>query len=311
MIELWRRAKTLKKWGPLGRSDHAQADLEPETHWSRTWRLFRRHRLGVVGVTVLFVIGLAVILAPMIQVYPPNAIDLDSIASPPSLNHWLGTDRTGRDNWSRLLSGGRVSLSVGLVAVTIASGLGLGLGLIGGYFGGWIDLFIQRLTDLVMTFPSLVIILTLVAVFGPSLVNIMLVLGLLGWTVPCRIVRAQVLTLRTQEYVQAARASGANSARILLVHILPGTIPPLLVYASFGVAQAMLTEAGLSFLGMGVQLPMASWGNMLNAARSLSILEGAPWIWLPPGLLIGVSVLAINSVGDALRDALDPRAARR
>lgn len=297
---------------PLGSRRREQlAGLKPDPHWLRTWGVFRRHRLGVVGAAVIVVVGLAAILAPLIQVYPPDAVDLDHIASPPSLAHWLGTDRTGRDNWSRLVHGGRVSLSVGLVAVGIASSLGLALGLVGGYFGGWIDLTIQRLTDLVMTFPSLVIILTLVAVFGPSLGNIMLVLGLLGWTVPCRIVRAQVLTLRTQEYVQAARASGAGSARIVLVHVLPGAIPPLLVYASFGVAQAMLTEAGLSFLGMGVQPPTASWGNMLNAARSLSILEGAPWVWLPPGIMIGVSVLAINSLGDALRDALDPRAARR
>lgn len=310
MIEILHRARIAPRRKSLTTGTHATT-LDSETHWGRTWRLFRRHRLGVIGLAVLTLIGIAVILAPLIQRYPPNAVDLDNLASSPNLEHWLGTDRTGRDIWSRLLSGGRVSLSVGLVAVSLAGGVGLALGLISGYFGGWADLFIQRLTDLVMTFPSLVIILTLVAVFGPSLLNIMLVLGLLGWPVPCRIVRAQVLTLRNHEYIQAARASGARSSRILLIHILPGTIAPLLVYASFGVAQAMLTEAGLSFLGMGVQLPMASWGNMINAARSLSTLEGAPWIWLPPGVMIGVSVLAINSVGDALRDALDPRSTRR
>lgn len=285
--------------------------VQSETPWQRTWRLFRRHRLGIVGAIIIVVIGLAAVAAPLIQVYPPNAVDLDNLAAPPSQTHWFGTDRTGRDNWSRLVNGGRVSLSVGLVAVSIAGVIGLTLGLLSGYFGGWLDLVIQRLTDLVMTFPSLVIILTLVSVFGPSIRNIMLVLGLLGWPVPCRIVRAQVLMLRTMDYVQAARASGASSPRILLLHIMPGTIPPLLVYASFGVAQAILSEAGLSFLGMGVQLPIASWGNMLNAARSLTILEGAPWIWLPPGVMIGLAVLSVNSLGDALRDALDPRAVQR
>lgn len=278
-----------------------------ETPWRRTWRLFRRHELGVVGAAVLAIILLAAVLAPLIEAYPPDAVDLDNLAAPPNPVHWLGTDRTGRDNWSRLVHGGRASLAVGFVAVSIASGIGLVLGIVSGFFGGWADLAIQRVTDLVMTFPSLVIILTLVALLGPSLGNIMLVLGLLGWPVPCRIVRAQVLSLRAQEYVVAARAAGATNARLMRSHILPGTLAPLLVYTSFGVANAMLTEAGLSFLGLGVQPPMASWGNMLNAARSLSILEGAPWVWLPPGLLIGISVLAINSVGDALRDVLDPR----
>lgn len=293
-------------------ADHqGKRQLQSETPLQRTWRHFRRHRLGVVGAIIIAMIGLTAVVAPLIQIYPSNTVDLDNLAAPPSQTHWFGTDRTGRDNWSRLVNGGRVSLSVGLVAVSIAGMIGLTLGLLSGYFGGWLDLVIQRVTDLVMTFPSLVIILTLVSVFGPSLRNIMLVLGLLGWPVPCRLVRAQVLMLRTMDYVQAARACGASPMRILLVHIAPGTIPPLLVYASFGVAQAILSEAGLSFLGMGVQLPMASWGNMLNAARSLTILEGAPWVWLPPGIMIGLSVLAINSLGDALRDVLDPRTVRR
>lgn len=288
-----------------------QVGGQADTPWRRSWRLFRRHRLGVIGASVFIIIGGAALLAPLIQVYAPNAVDLNHIAAAPTHAHWLGTDRTGRDIWSRLVHGGRVSLSVGLVAVSIASVIGLALGLVSGYFGGWVDLAIQRLTDLVMTFPSLVIILTLVAVLGPNIGNIMLVLGLLGWPAPCRIVRSQVLAMRSQEYVQAARSIGVPSRRILLTHLLPGTIPSLLVYASFGVAQAMLTEAGLSFLGMGVQPPISSWGNMLNAARSLTILESAPWVWLPPGLMIGISVLAINSIGDALRDALDPRSIRR
>lgn len=281
-----------------------------DTPARRTWRRFRRHRLGILGLLLIGSLALTALAAPLIQVYPPEAIDLSQIAAPPNAAHWLGTDRTGRDIWSRLIHGGRVSLAVGLVAVMLASVIGLTLGLSSGFFGGWVDLTIQRFTDLMMTFPTLVIILTLVAIVGPSLLNIMLVLGLLGWPVPCRIVRAQVLALRTQDYVLAARAAGAAPLRLMLVHVLPGALPPLLVYASFGVAQAMLTEAGLSFLGLGVQPPTASWGNMLNTARSLAILESAPWVWLPPGLMISLSVLAINSLGDALRDALDPRGMR-
>jgi peptide/nickel transport system permease protein len=219
----------------------------------------------------------------------------------------LGTDAVGRDVWSRVIYATRVSLSVGIVAVGISVAIALLLGTISGYFGGWVDMVIMRLTDVILCIPSLVIIMSVVVLVGPSIYNIMVVIGLLGWTGMARLVRGQMLSARTWEYVIAARATGSSDWRIMVVHILPNVIAPMVVAATFGVASAILTEAGLSFLGFGVIPPTPSWGNMLNAARSLDILRSQPWFWLPPGLMILITVLSINFIGDGLRDALDPR----
>jgi peptide/nickel transport system permease protein len=208
---------------------------------------------------------------------------------------------------SRLIYGARVSLSVGLGAVAIYVMIGMVLGCVAGYFGGWVDMLVSRLIDAVLSFPVLMLILVIVGVLGPSLFNIMLVLGLLGWPEVARIVRGQTLAVREELYVLSSEAAGAGSRRIIMKDILPNITSPLIVNATFGVARAILIEAGLSFLGMGVQPPTASWGNMLNDAQSLSILETMPWMWVPPGLMIFIATISINFVGDGLRDALDPK----
>jgi peptide/nickel transport system permease protein len=208
---------------------------------------------------------------------------------PPSLQHLFGTDRTGRDVLARTLVGGRVSLSVG-------------------FYRGWVDQIIMRVVDMVMSFPVIVLLLTVVAIVGPGIFKIMVMIGLLTWTTPCRIIRAQFLSLREKEYVEAARCLGMSDFDIARKHILPNAIGPLLVYASFGVATAVLLEAGLSYLGLGVQPPTPSWGNMLNTARSLSTMERTAWQWIPPAITTIMFVLAVNFVGDGIRDAIDPRA---
>ena len=268
---------------------------------------FLRHRLAVIGLVVITILALMAIAAPLVAPYEYQAQNLLQSRQPPSPEHTLGTDNFGRDVLSRVIYGGRVSLSVGLVAVGIYEAIAIILGAVAGYYGGASDWIIGRLVDVVMTFPSLMVIIFMVAVLGPSVFNCMLAIGILGWTGPTRLVRGQFLQLRQTDYVLAARASGAGDARIMFRHILPGGVAPLVVNATFGVASAILTEAGLSFLGLGVQPPTASWGNMMSAAQQLTILEQMPWLWLPPGIAIMLAVLSINFVGDGLRDALDPK----
>lgn len=270
-------------------------------------RAFVRHRLAVAGLMVITILGLAAIFAPLVATHDPYTVDLLAARQGPSAHHWLGTDEVGRDVFSRLVYGARVSLSVGLVAVTIYTAIGVVLGAISGYFGGFVDGMIQRLTDTVMCFPTLIIIIAAVSITGPSIWNVMLIIGLLTWTGTCRLVRGQFLSLREQEFVEAARSVGASDLRIIFRHVLPNSVAPVIVSATFGVAAAILTEAGLSFLGLGVQPPTASWGNLINLAQSATILQEMPWLWAPPGVLIAVAVLSINFIGDGLRDALDPR----
>ncbi len=270
-------------------------------------RRFRRHRLAVLGTIVVGIFILLSAFAPIVARHDPNAVDLLARSQGPSAQHWFGTDRTGRDTFARTLYAGRISLSIGFAAAAISIVIGATLGAVSGFFGGRVDGLIMRFTDIVMTFPSIIIILTVVALTGPGLFKTMLVIGLLNWPVPCRLVRAKFLALRDQEFIVAARAMGATSPRIITVHAFPNTIDVLVVYASFGVVNAILLEAGLSFLGLGVQVPTASWGNMINVARNLQVLEQFPWQWAPAGVAIVLTVLATNFVGDGLRDALDPR----
>ena len=270
-------------------------------------RRFMKHKLAVVGLVILVIIVLAAIFAPWLTPWEPNQVDLRARSQPPSADHWLGTDRTGRDILTRTLYAGRISLMVGVVAVLISVVIGAFLGAIAGYFGGIWDSIIMRTTDVFMTFPAIVAILTLAAIVGPGVRNIILIIGLLNWPMPARLVRSRLLSVRRLEYIHAAETLGAPSSRIILRHALPNAYDVLIVYSSLGVATAILLEAGLSFLGLGVQPPAASWGNMLNVARNVSVLEGQPWLWLPPGIAIVLTVLAVNFVGDGLRDAFDPR----
>jgi peptide/nickel transport system permease protein len=267
-------------------------------------RRFRRHRLAMIGVIIIVVLVVAALLGSEPAALTPN---LREANKPPSLQHPFGTDRTGRDVFARTLVGGRVSLSVGLVAVLFSTLIGTTLGALAGYSRGWVDTAIMRVVDMVMSFPVIVLLLSVVAILGPGIFKIMIMIGLLTWTTPCRIVRAQFLSLREKEYVEAARCIGMTNFDVARRHILPNALAPLLVYASFGVATAVLLEAGLSYLGLGVQPPTPSWGNMLNTARSISTMERTAWQWIPPAISTVSFVLAVNFVGDGIRDALDPR----
>ncbi|MBI3941900.1 MAG: ABC transporter permease [Chloroflexi bacterium] len=277
--------------------------LSPET---MAWRRFRRHRLALFGIGMLCFLIFLALFAPWLAPHNPNAIDLPNSFSPPTSLHLLGADENGRDTLSRLLYAAQVSMSVGLVAVSIYLTIGILLGLVAGYYGGLIDSVLMRFTDAVLSFPTFMIILAFVAAIGPSIFNVMIAIGVLGWPGTCRLVRGQVLSVRQQDFILAASATGIPDRRIMLRHILPNVIAPVIVVATFGIGGAILTEAGLSFLGLGVQPPTASWGNMLSEAQTLRVLEGMPWLWLPPGITIALAVLSINFIGDGLRDALDP-----
>jgi peptide/nickel transport system permease protein len=277
---------------------------------SGVWHRFRRHRLALLGTSVMLVLVVASLGAPLIARHDPYTVDLRAYRKGPSAEHVLGTDSSGRDVFSRLLHAGRVSLSVGVVAVSIYAVIGIVLGGLAGFYGGWVDSLIMRLADMVLSFPSLIVIITIVSILGPSIYNVMLVIGALGWPPIARLVRGNFLSLRNQDFVFAAQAIGARNRRIIFRHVLPNAIAPVIVAASFGMAQAILVEAGLSFLGLGVQPPTPSWGNMLTDAQSISVLRSMTWLWLPPGLMIAATVSSINFIGDGLRDALDPRAIR-
>ena len=271
------------------------------------WRRFRRHRLALLGFAILLVFSLGAAFAPWIARHDPNFVDLDQIKQPPSASHILGTDAAGRDVFARLLFAGRVSLSVGIVAVAITSVIGTLIGLVSGYVRGWVDNLLQRFTELVMTFPFFFAVIILVSISGPSIKNIIIAMGALFWPWVARLVRGQVLSLREMEYVTAARAMGASERRIALFHVLPGVMPYVAVAATLLLALAILTEAALSFLGLGVQIPTPTWGTMMNAGQSLFVLEHQPWLWAPAGIAIGLTVLGVNFIGDGLRDALDPQ----
>ncbi|OCS88762.1 peptide ABC transporter permease [Caryophanon tenue] len=270
------------------------------------WQRFKKHKLAVVSLWTLLVIAMCAILAPILAPFDPNEIT-GNFSAAPSMQHWLGTDQVGRDILSRVLYAARVSLVVGIGAVAISAIIGTVLGLVSGYFGGLIDGIIMRITDVFMSFPYIMFILVVASIVGPGLTNIILILGILGWPGIARLVRGNVLAIKQSDYVKASVALGYSTPRILFKHILPNTIAPILIYATSGVAGAILDEAALSFLGLGVQPPDASWGNMLSSAQSVSILTTQPWFWIAPGVCILVTVLAINYIGDALRDALDPR----
>lgn len=269
------------------------------------WKRFKRHKLAVMGLWFLAIVTMAAILAPIFAPFDPAEIT-GEFSAPPSLQHLLGTDQVGRDVLSRVIYAARVSLAVGIGAVAISAIIGTVLGLISGYFGGMIDGVVMRITDMFMSFPYILFILVVASIVGPGLTNIILILGVLGWPGIARLVRGNVLAIKQSDYVKASIALGYSTPRILFKHILPNTVAPILIYATSGVAGAILDEAALSFLGLGVQPPDASWGNMLSNAQSISILTDQPWLWIPPGIFILLTVLAINYIGDALRDALDP-----
>ncbi len=271
--------------------------------WARLWR-DTRARIGIIVVAMLLLLA---ILAPLLARHDPIRVDLLRQLEPPSAEHWMGTDVQGRDVWARLIYGARISLAVGLISQSIALALGLTLGLIAGYFGRWIDDLVMRLADVTLAFPTLLLLIAMVAALQPSLIVVFVTVGIVGWAGMARLVRGQVLVVRQLEYVHAARALGTPDLRIITRHVLPNVIAPVVIATTLGMAGAIMAEAALSFLGLGVQPPTPSWGAMIADGRDLSQLRSSPWTSLFPGLAIGVTVLGFNLLGDALRDALDPR----
>ncbi len=274
---------------------------------SRAWVRLRTDRRAWFGLTVIALLVTAALAADVIGRLDPIRIDVRRMLEPPSAEHWLGTDAQGRDVWARLVHGTRVSLIVGLASQGVSFSLGVVLGLLAGYRGKWTDEVIMRLADVTLAFPSLLLLIAMAAAFEPSLTTVCVVIGVVGWAGMARLVRGQVLVVRELEYVQAMRAVGAREVRILARHVFPNVIAPVVIAGTLGIAGAIMAEAALSFLGLGVQPPTPSWGSMIADGRDLSQLRSAPWTSLSPGLAIGVAVLGFNLLGDALRDALDPR----
>ena len=281
-----------------------------ETYMQTVMRRFRAHHLAKISLVILVVVGLAALFAPVVAPYDPDAI-VGTFSGAPCKEFILGTDQIGRDVFSRLLYAIRISLLVGILATVISTVIGVVLGLIAGYFGGVADMLLMRFTDMVMSFPYILLVLVAAAIFKQGLWSIILILGFVDWPGVARLVRGNVLSLRETNFVKGNVVAGMPLRHILFSEILPNTVAPILVYATSVMAISMLDEAALSFLGMGVQPPMASLGNMLNGAQSITVLTSQPWLWLPPGIMIVVLVVSINFVGDALRDAFDPSGGRR
>lgn len=282
------------------------------TTWAgAVWKRFKRNRLALLGAAILLILVLLSVFAPVITKstlgWGRDEMDYRFILSAPSPRHPLGTDSVGRDTLTRLLYGGQVSLGIALSTVVIYMVLGSVLGAVAGYFGRWVDNLVMRLVDIVQSFPFLLLALTIVAIRGPKVENLVFALVALSWPTPARLVRGEFLSLRERDYVEAAKSTGARAGRIIFRHMMPNALAPLIVNATLDVAGIILTEAGLSYLGFGVQIPIPTWGNMLTEAQNLAVLTRMPWLWVPPGVMIFLTVMSINFVGDGLRDALDPR----
>lgn len=277
-----------------------------EIGWaSMVWRRFRKHRLALLGAVVIILLYLTAIFAPLVAPYSPYDLDPIRRLEGPSKAHLMGLDEVGRDVLSRVVFGTRISLTIGFVAAGISLVVGVCLGALAGYMGGVVDGVIMRAVDVLMAIPTFLLIIAIVAVVGPNMLNVMVVIGLTYWSSYARITRGNVLSLRTQEFVEAARAIGGNTAQIIVRHILPNCLAPVMVLATLNVAGAILIETTLSFLGFGVQPPTPSWGSILTTGRVY--MRRAPHIALFPGLAITITVLAFNLLGDGLRDALDPK----
>jgi peptide/nickel transport system permease protein len=275
------------------------------------FRRFLRHRLAIVGVVILAVIVLTAVFLPFLIPLDPLKTDYSAIRQPPGPNHILGADLSGRDIFARVVHGTRVSLVVGFGAVALYLVVGTLLGMVAGFAGGIRDQAVMRFTDVLLAIPLILLCIVFIAIVGPGLLSVIAVIGLLGWPLTTRLVRGQLLSLREAEFITASRVVGTSNREIARRHLLPNILGPLTVVATFGVATAILLEASLSFLGLGVRPPVPSLGEMINAATAPSTLQGMPWVWLPPGVVIALLVLAVNFIGDGVRDALDPRSTRR
>lgn len=284
--------------------------------WKMTWIHFKKKKTAVAGLIIFAILVLGSTFAPFLTPYSLETIDKTARNQPPSWEHWLGTDNLGRDYFTRILYGGRVSLKVGLFAVIISIVLGVIIGGIAGYYGGWVDNVLMRFTEIVMSFPFLPLAITISAVVGAEMPGeykmyiTMFIIGLLSWPGLARIIRGQILSLREQEFMLAATALGLSDRRKIFRHLIPNTLGYVIVYATLGMASAILSESSLSFLGLGVVPPTPTWGNLVLNARDTHILTTRPWLWISPGLCIFLAVISINLIGDGLRDAVDPKSHR-
>ncbi len=277
-----------------------------ESPLARAWRRLQRRKGAMLALVLLLIIVILAVFAPYLSLHDPIKQGWSSVRKPPSALHWFGTDEVGRDLFARIIYGARASLSAGVISVTIALFLGVPLGILAGYRGGWIDALISRFTDAMLACPFLILAIAMAAFLGPSLTNAMIAIGITATPLFIRLTRGQVISVKVEDYVEAARAVGNPPARIAFRHILPNIMPQLLVQATLTIATAIIAEAALSFLGLGQQPPQPSWGSMLNSAQRF--LSNAPWMAVFPGIAIFITVLSFNLLGDGLRDALDPRA---
>ncbi|MDO4543486.1 MAG: ABC transporter permease [Clostridia bacterium] len=268
---------------------------------------FRKHKLAMAGTIVMILLTLCVVFVPMIFNLDPYYMDYEALNQAPSAKYLLGTDSMGRDILARTLYGGRVSILVGLAAVCVSALIGIPLGLLSGYYEHTVGRVVMRIADIFMSFPTMVLMLVVVAMFNPSIIILILVIGIIGWPRYTRIMYSNTLSIRQKEYVEAARTSGCKTATILTRYILPNSISPVWVTMTFGVGSAILTETTLSFLGVGIQPPAASWGNLIREALSYATLSLRPWVWIPAGIAIIIVTVCVNFIGDGVRDALDPQ----
>lgn len=271
------------------------------------WRRLKKNKLAVIGLIILITLSLGAIFAPWLSPHDWTDTEASIRNSAPDSEFWMGTDDVGRDVWGRLLYSGRISLTVGLAATGLRLLIGVIMGGLGGFYGGKVDTVIMRIADIFMSFPFLPLAITMVAIMGPSIYNIVMVIAIIGWPGVARIVRAEILSLREQEFMEAARALGISDRTQIIKHLLPNCLAPVIVAGTLGIAQAIILEAALSYLGLGVEMPTPTWGNMLNAAQSMHVVRELWWLWIPPGVCIFLSVMSLNLIGDGLRDALDPR----
>ena len=281
--------------------------IKKDSYYRDVLKKFSSHKLAMLGLCILLVEVLLVVVLPIAMQLDPYTSDVLAFSAPPGCAHILGTDDTGRDVFARLIYGGRVSLLVGILSATISLCIGVPLGLLAGYYKGIWETIVMRCADIFMSFPSMILILVLVSVIGPSVWTVTLVIGVLGWTDFAKLIYGNVLSIREKEYVESAKAVGTKDLPLLFKYVIPNAFAPILINFTFRTAQAIIQESSLSFLGMGVQPPQASWGNILYAAQSITVLSARPWLWVPPGILLVLTVCSINFVGDGIRDALDSK----
>ena len=291
----------------LDRNELIKQSAKKDSYWRGVWRRLKNNKLAMVSLVILIIIVLACIFVPMFSPYEMYQTTTAEASLPPSAKHLLGTDKIGRDLFTRLFYGGRVSLGVAVAVTALECVIGVTLGSIAGFFGGIVDTIIMRLSDIFMCFPFLMICITLQAVFGNSIPTLIIILAVLSWPSIARIVRGQILSLREMDYMEACRALGISNFRQIFKHLFPNVLAYIIVYITLSMASVILTETSLSFLGLGVNEPTPTWGNLIQAARNLLIIKDKWWYWIPPGTMIFLSILCFNILGDGLRDAIDPK----